>query len=248
MVPFLIALTFFIVVLFIIQTGNKNKTWTPSINDGKACWISAIPAVGLGIIGAALIVPLLRKKILAEEAAQIARYDDCEDFAACIWCTYSIESQLSDAIPTWLPSCHYLMPTVCIANRGSGSFSNVPPCSKWGSSPWPSPSSVCRMQKAGDMESGPKEEIMVDGKPVLATVTGVTDIDEANAANANVSAVEQADVCAASSCALCTELHASSAGTQFISVSARAHDPIHVQQPPMLLLLPGCICGAWANT
>ena len=35
------------------------------------------------------------------------------------------------------------------------------------------------MQK--DMESGPKEEVMVDGKPVMATVTGVNDIDEANA-------------------------------------------------------------------
>ena len=71
--PFLIGLTFFIVVLFIIQTGNKNKTWTPAIGDGKACWISAIPALALGIFGAAVVVPLLRKKILAEEAAQIAR-------------------------------------------------------------------------------------------------------------------------------------------------------------------------------
>ena len=34
------------------------------------------------------------------------------------------------------------------------------------------------MQK--DMESGPKEEVMIDGKPVMATVTGVNDIDEAN--------------------------------------------------------------------
>ena len=35
------------------------------------------------------------------------------------------------------------------------------------------------MQK--DMETGPKEEIMVDGKPVMATVTGVNDMDQANA-------------------------------------------------------------------
>ena len=72
-VPFLIALTFFIIVLFIIQTGNKNKTWTPALSDGKACWISAIPAVALGIIGAAVFVPLLKKKILADEQRQIAR-------------------------------------------------------------------------------------------------------------------------------------------------------------------------------
>ena len=71
--PLLIALTFFVVVLFIIQTGNKNKTWTPALSDAKACWISAIPAVALGILGAVLIVPLLRKKILADEQAQIAR-------------------------------------------------------------------------------------------------------------------------------------------------------------------------------
>ena len=35
--PFLVGLTFFVVVTFIIQVGNKNNTWNPT-GDGKAIW------------------------------------------------------------------------------------------------------------------------------------------------------------------------------------------------------------------
>ena len=41
--PFLVGLTFFVVVTFIIQVGNKNKTWD-STGDGKAIWYVLMPS------------------------------------------------------------------------------------------------------------------------------------------------------------------------------------------------------------
>ena len=82
------------------------------------------------------------------------------------------------------------------------------------------------------MESGPKEEIMVDGKPVLATVTGITDIDEANAANANVRAVEQAAARSLPAAVLCAQSYTLHELGHKPFLSACAHNAMHVQQPP----------------
>jgi sodium-dependent phosphate transporter len=65
--PFLVGLTFFVVVIFIIQTGNKNKSWSTVVPDGKAVWISIIVAVGMGLITMFGIMPRLKKQILKDE-------------------------------------------------------------------------------------------------------------------------------------------------------------------------------------
>lgn len=49
--------------------GNKNKTWTPSVGDAKAVWISIIPSVGFGLLTMFVVMPLIKKKIIAEEEA-----------------------------------------------------------------------------------------------------------------------------------------------------------------------------------
>jgi len=63
--PFLIGLTFFVVVTFIIQVGNKNKTW-PATGDGKAIWIGFTVAGGMGILSF-LPIFYVRRQILADE-------------------------------------------------------------------------------------------------------------------------------------------------------------------------------------
>jgi NADH:ubiquinone oxidoreductase subunit 6 (subunit J) len=68
--PFRVAVTFFVIVVFIMQTGNKNKTWTPEVPETKLLWISAIIAIGSGLLNLFVVMPFLRKRILAWEAEQ----------------------------------------------------------------------------------------------------------------------------------------------------------------------------------
>ena len=67
MLPFCVALTFFIIVVFIIQTGNKNKTWTPALPEQTLLWVSAVIGVGMGIACLCFLMPFLRKRVLAWE-------------------------------------------------------------------------------------------------------------------------------------------------------------------------------------
>eukprot|EP00898_Chlorokybus_atmophyticus_P003538 jgi/Chlat1/4185/Chrsp27S04236 len=67
--PFFIGVTFFVVTLFIIQTGNKNKTWHAS--DIVAAGISAGVAAGLGGISA-LYMPKLAQYVDSEEQREAA--------------------------------------------------------------------------------------------------------------------------------------------------------------------------------
>jgi sodium-dependent phosphate transporter len=64
--PLSILLTFFVVVVFIIQTGNKNKKWH-TIPDGKLCWIAAIVAIGMALLACA-ILPFMKRRIMQQEA------------------------------------------------------------------------------------------------------------------------------------------------------------------------------------
>ncbi|GAQ82758.1 sodium phosphate symporter [Klebsormidium nitens] len=65
--PFLVFVTFFVVVIFIIQTGNKNNSWD-KVSDGKSVWISIVIGAGMGILTAAFIMPFLYKAVHADDA------------------------------------------------------------------------------------------------------------------------------------------------------------------------------------
>ena len=69
--PLLVGGTFYVVVVFIIQTGNKNKTWTPT-SDAEMAWIGAVVCAGTAILAAVLIFGVLKKKIIGAEAARDA--------------------------------------------------------------------------------------------------------------------------------------------------------------------------------
>eukprot|EP00897_Mesotaenium_endlicherianum_P005233 jgi/Mesen1/4738/ME000241S03774 len=56
--PFCVGLTFFVVVMFIIQTGNKNKSWDP-VKNSDLVWIAAVVAAPLALLTALLIMPWL---------------------------------------------------------------------------------------------------------------------------------------------------------------------------------------------
>jgi len=76
-IPMLVGVTFFVIVYFIIQTGNKNKTWTPAVPDSKAVWIAIIPTVVMAIFTFFVLTPIMTKKINAEcEALESAVIDD----------------------------------------------------------------------------------------------------------------------------------------------------------------------------
>ena len=68
--PFCVAVTFFVIIVFIIQTGNKNKTWKPELPERKLLWVSAVIGGGIGIICLFTLMPYLRKRVLAWEAEQ----------------------------------------------------------------------------------------------------------------------------------------------------------------------------------
>ena len=56
------------IVYFIIQTGNKNKTWEEAVPDGRAIWISIIPAVFFGLLTMLVVMPLIKRRVLSEHA------------------------------------------------------------------------------------------------------------------------------------------------------------------------------------
>jgi sodium-dependent phosphate transporter len=76
-IPILVGITFFVIVFFIIQTGNKNKTWTPAVKDSKGVWIAIIPAAVMTVFTFFVLMPIMTKKINAEcEALESAVIDD----------------------------------------------------------------------------------------------------------------------------------------------------------------------------
>eukprot|EP00897_Mesotaenium_endlicherianum_P008176 jgi/Mesen1/7387/ME000382S06583 len=64
--PICVALTFFVVIIFIIQTGNKNHSWDPVKNE-TLVWIAAVVAAPIAILTAIFIVPMLVRKIEADD-------------------------------------------------------------------------------------------------------------------------------------------------------------------------------------
>ncbi|KAK9815735.1 hypothetical protein WJX72_008727 [[Myrmecia] bisecta] len=68
LLPFLLGLTFFIITVFIIQTGNKNNKWNSKVSDGKACGISLGIGAGFAILGF-FGTFYMKKTILAAEAS-----------------------------------------------------------------------------------------------------------------------------------------------------------------------------------
>ena len=60
--PILVGGTCWLVVSFIVQTGNKNGTWTKTSN-AFVIWIGAAVGCGVGAIFAILVMPFLVKKI-----------------------------------------------------------------------------------------------------------------------------------------------------------------------------------------
>lgn len=65
LLPLLVALTFFVIVVFIIQTGVKNKQFPDNnISDGKTVWIGIVVGFGLGLLTLLLVMPYLRKRAL----------------------------------------------------------------------------------------------------------------------------------------------------------------------------------------
>ena len=67
--PILMGLTVFVIVIFIIQTGNKNKTWDTPF----ATWKAVVRSLGLGaffmLLVGLLVVPSLRRRINRDHAA-----------------------------------------------------------------------------------------------------------------------------------------------------------------------------------
>jgi hypothetical protein len=66
--PLCVMLTFFVITLFILQTGNKNGTWGRKLTENSLLWISAVVAAGAGLVCIAGVMPFLYKRILAWEA------------------------------------------------------------------------------------------------------------------------------------------------------------------------------------
>ena len=64
------ALTFFVIVIFIIQTGNKNKTWPHALPERTLLWVSAVVGIGMGLLCLCFLMPFLRKRVIAWEAEQ----------------------------------------------------------------------------------------------------------------------------------------------------------------------------------
>ena len=62
------ALTFFVIVIFIIQTGNKNKTWPHALPENTLLWVSAVVGIGMGLLCLCFLMPFLRKRVIAWEA------------------------------------------------------------------------------------------------------------------------------------------------------------------------------------
>ena len=56
-----------------VLQGNKNKTWTPVVGDGKAVWIAIIPSVVMTIVTFFVLIPIMTRRIEAECAA-LERY------------------------------------------------------------------------------------------------------------------------------------------------------------------------------
>ena len=71
--PFCVALTFFVIVIFIIQTGNKNKTWPHALPEKTLLWVSAVVGAGMGLLCLCFLMPFLRKRVIAWEAEQSRR-------------------------------------------------------------------------------------------------------------------------------------------------------------------------------
>jgi sodium-dependent phosphate transporter len=70
--PLCVFLTFFVLVVFIIQTGYKNAQWK-KMSDGKACGIGAAFAACTAVIAALIGWLVLRPQILAEADEVAAR-------------------------------------------------------------------------------------------------------------------------------------------------------------------------------
>eukprot|EP00884_Botryococcus_braunii_P006394 jgi/Botrbrau1/15756/Bobra.4_1s0120.1 len=71
--PFLVGGTFWLIVSFIIQTGNKNHTWKQDQSDARVAWIGAVIGGGFGLLTAFVIMPLIRNRILKDEDIAIQR-------------------------------------------------------------------------------------------------------------------------------------------------------------------------------
>lgn len=67
--PFLVGLTFFVIVVFIIQTGANNDQWA-AMEDAKTIWIGIVCGVGTGLLTLCTVIPYLRWKIPKEMALQ----------------------------------------------------------------------------------------------------------------------------------------------------------------------------------
>jgi hypothetical protein len=67
--PLCLMLTFFVITVFIMQVGSKNGSFRKKkLSDGTILWISAVVAGGAGLICLFLVMPFLRKRIVAWEA------------------------------------------------------------------------------------------------------------------------------------------------------------------------------------
>ncbi|GAQ79899.1 hypothetical protein KFL_000400430 [Klebsormidium nitens] len=64
--PILVTGTFFVVVMFVIQTGNKNGSW--DLSGAESVWISVVIAVGMGVLIGLIAMPLLWKAVHAADA------------------------------------------------------------------------------------------------------------------------------------------------------------------------------------
>lgn len=63
MVPVLIGLTFFVIVIFIIQTGNKNKTWAVTFELWKAMVVSVAIGVAAFLFAQFVVMPVLTARV-----------------------------------------------------------------------------------------------------------------------------------------------------------------------------------------
>lgn len=75
--PFCVAVTFFVIVIFIIQTGNKNKSWNDEVPEVELLLISAAFGIAAGAVTMYVVMPLLQKRILDWEAFHDRRYGLC---------------------------------------------------------------------------------------------------------------------------------------------------------------------------
>lgn len=65
LLPIFSCLTFFVMVLFIIQTGNKQSSWD-NVSDGKAVGISAAFGVFFGLFTLFVVMPILKRWVIEE--------------------------------------------------------------------------------------------------------------------------------------------------------------------------------------